>query len=78
MSDNLAPPFVHPKNIVHGAARVIYVNGHGVEPSGWHLPGLRITDDPAEAERVARVINELTIDNAGYVGTGFVGRSTRA
>lgn len=78
MLETTAAPFTHPRNIVHGSGRVIYVDGHGLEPSGWHLPGLMVTDDPAEAERVARVIDALTIDNARHIGTGVVGRSARA
>lgn len=78
MLETTAAPFIHPRNIVHGSGRVIYVDGHGLEPSGWHLPGPRFTDDPDEALRVARVIHMLTIENDGYSGTGFVGGSTRA
>lgn len=77
MLENTAAAFTHPKNIVIGAGRVIYVDGHELEPSGWHLPGMRMTTDPAEAERVARAIHELTLDNAGYSCTGFVGRNQR-
>jgi hypothetical protein len=67
MLETTSSPFTHPKNIVFGAGRVIYVDGHGIEPSGWRLPGGQFTDDAAEAERVARLIDQITVDNAGRI-----------
>jgi hypothetical protein len=65
MSESLkAPPLWHPKNIVYGTGRVIYVNGHNLQPSGWHLPGGRITTDEAEALRCAVEIDRLTKANS--------------
>lgn len=35
----------HPKNIIYGAAKVVYAQAVGARPMGWVLPGgLRTTD----------------------------------
>lgn len=54
--------FYHPREITHGAARIVFSEPFG-QPGRWFLPGGHSTDDPTEARIAAIAVNDLIRSN---------------
>jgi hypothetical protein len=62
--------FHNDNEVTSGPARVIWSEGIGLQPSGWHVPGGgKAITDRAEAEAVCAVMAKLIEDGEARMRT---------